>query len=141
ARLMSCMMLGAIVLQLPIGWLGDKMNRRHLVIALAATATGGALLWPLALQSPLATYALLFVWGGAFVGIYTIMLTVVGSRFQGSALVGIYAVMGLTWGGGALIGPLAAGFAMQLTLHGLALFAAFACGLFTLAALLFRKDS
>ncbi|MFG1412867.1 MFS transporter [Xanthobacter sp. VTT E-85241] len=141
ARLMSCMMLGAIVLQLPIGWLGDKMNRRHLVIALAATATGGALLWPLALQSPLATYALLFVWGGAFVGIYTIMLTVVGSRFQGSALVGIYAVMGLTWGGGALIGPLAAGFAMQITLHGLALFAAFACGLFTLAALFLRKES
>jgi hypothetical protein len=26
----------------------------------------------------------MFVWGGLFVGIYTIMLTVVGSRFKGS---------------------------------------------------------
>jgi hypothetical protein len=117
------------------------MNRRHLVVGLAATAAGGALLWPLALSSPVMTYGLLFVWGGAFVGIYTIMLTVVGSRFQGSALVGIYAVMGLTWGGGALIGPLAAGFAMQMTLHGLAFFAAIACGSFALAALLIRKES
>lgn len=134
-QLMSCMMVGAIVLQLPIGWLGDKLDRRQLIIALAALAVIGALVWPLALRSPWTTYPLLFVWGGVFVGIYTIMLTIVGSRFSGSSLVGIYAAMGLMWGVGALIGPVGAGAAMQWASHGLPLFVAFACGCFLLAAL------
>lgn len=133
-RLMSVMMVGAILLQLPIGWLGDIMDRRRLVILLAVISAVGAAVWPLALGSAVATYALLFVWGGAFVGIYTIMITLVGSRFKGGDLVGIYAVSGLFWGLGALVGPLGAGFAMQIHPHGLAVFATLACALFALAA-------
>lgn len=139
-QLMSCMMLGAIVLQLPIGWLGDTMNRRRLVIVLAALAALGALVWPLALQYPLATYGLLFVWGGLFVGIYTIMLTIVGSRFKGSELVGIYASMGLLWGGGALLGPLLAGAAMQAAAHGLSFFVSAACAAFALLAVVLKGE-
>lgn len=133
-RLMSVMMVGAILLQLPIGWLGDTMDRRRLVILLAAISAVGAAIWPLALGNAVATYALLFIWGGAFVGIYTIMITLVGSRFKGGDLVGIYAVSGLFWGLGALVGPLGAGFAMQVHPHGLALFATLACTLFAVAA-------
>ncbi len=133
-RLMSVMMVGAILLQLPIGWLGDTMDRRRLVILLAVISAVGAAIWPLALGNAVATYALLFIWGGAFVGIYTIMITLVGSRFKGGDLVGIYAVSGLFWGLGALVGPLGAGFAMQVHPHGLALFATLACSLFALAA-------
>jgi MFS family permease len=134
-QLMSCMMVGAIVMQLPIGWIGDKVDRRRMIIALAALAVAGALVWPWALRSPWTTYPLLFLWGGVFVGIYTIMLTIVGSRFSGSRLVGIYAAMGLMWGAGALIGPVFAGLAMQWLTHGLPLFVAFACGCFLVAAL------
>ncbi|MBU8540037.1 MFS transporter [Falsiroseomonas tokyonensis] len=133
-QLMSVMMIGAILLQLPIGWLGDKMDRMTLVMALAALAALGALVWPLALGSAAATYGLLFVWGGAFVGIYTLMLAVVGSRFQGPELIGIYAAMGLMWGLGAFIGPVAAGLAMQATPHGLAFFAAAICAGFAVFA-------
>ena len=133
-RLMSVMMIGAILLQLPIGWLGDNMDRRRLVILLALVSAIGAAVWPLALGSAIAAYALLFVWGGAFVGIYTIMITLVGSRFKGGDLVGIYAVSGLFWGLGALVGPLGAGFAMQVHPHGLAMFATLACALFAAAA-------
>ncbi len=138
-QLISVMMIGAIVLQLPIGWLGDLYDRRRLVIGCAVLATVGAGLWPLVLGSPILTYTLLFFWGGAFVGIYTLMLTIVGSRFSGGDLVGIYALMGFTWGGGALIGPLAAGFAMQAHVHGIAFFVAGACGLFALGAAIYRK--
>ncbi len=138
-RLMSCMMVGAILLQLPIGWLGDRMDRMRLVSGLALAAGLGALVWPLALSSEIATYALLFVWGGAFVGVYTIMLAVVGSRFQGSDLIGIYAAMGLMWGVGALVGPVLAGLAMDLVPHGLAFFAAAACFAFAASSMASRK--
>jgi len=137
--LISALMFGAIVLALPIGWLGDKMDRRSLVLVLGLVAAVGALLWPLVLQDPWLAYPLIFVWGGAFVGIYTLMLTVVGSRFHGADLVGIYAVMGLTWGGGALVGPSLAGLAMDHLPHGLAIFAAAAC--FAFVAYLFLNRS
>ena len=137
-QLMTWMMVGAIILQLPIGWLGDKIDRRRLVIVLAGVAAASALVWPLALQHPVITYALLFIWGGLFVGVYTIMLAIVGARFQGSELIGIYAAMGLFWGGGALAGPLLAGAAMQLTTHGLPFFVAAACAAFMVMALRLR---
>ncbi|WP_029014410.1 MFS transporter [Niveispirillum irakense] len=137
-QLMSVMMVGAILLQLPIGWLGDKMDRVLLVRILALIAAAGALAWPLALGHALATYTLLFLWGGAFVGIYTIMLAIVGSRFQGAMLVGIYAAMGLVWGIGALAGPVMAGTAMEWYRHGLAFFAAGACLAFAASTLIGR---
>ena len=130
-RLITVLMLGAIVLQLPIGWLGDKIDRITLVRALAIAATLGALAWPFILDKPVLAYATVFVWGGVFMGIYTIMLTVVGSRFQGADLVGIYAAMGLTFGVGALVGPALAGVAMDLSAYGLPLFVAAACFAFT----------
>jgi MFS family permease len=130
AGLVSVMMVGAIALQLPIGWLGDRMDRMRLVALLAAVAVAAPVLWPFVLAQAWLTYAVLFVWGGAFVGIYTMMMTVVGSRFQGTALIGIYAVMGIMWGLGALLGPPLAGLAMDASTHGLPAFAAAVCALF-----------
>ena len=141
ARLLTIMMVGAVMLQLPIGWLGDKVDRTNIVVTLSFVAAAGALLWPFVLDQPMLAFPTVFVWGGAFVGIYTIMLTLVGSRFKGSELVGIYAVMGLTYGAGALIGPTLAGIAMDMTAHGLPLFAAVACLAFAMFVLRIRTRS
>ena len=138
-RLIAAMMVGAIVLQLPVGWLGDRVDRRKLVVWLGSIAAAGALLWPSALHDPWLAYPVVFVWGGVFVGAYTIMLAVVGSRFRGTELVAVYAAMGLVWGAGALLGPTLAGLAMDLVPHGLPLFAAFACAVFTAFALWARR--
>lgn len=63
--LISVLMFGAIVLQLPLGWLADKVDRRRLMTLLAAISALGALVWPLLLTTPLLAYCLLFVWGGS----------------------------------------------------------------------------
>jgi MFS family permease/uncharacterized membrane protein HdeD (DUF308 family) len=139
--LLSVLLLGAILLQIPIGWLGDRMDRRKLVIGLAIASAIGALVWPLAIGEPYLAYPLLFVWGGLFVGIYTVMMSLVGSRFRGGDLVSVYAVMSLAWGVGAFVGPSMAGTAMDLTRHGLPFFAAGACALFTVLALIRRRDT
>jgi MFS family permease len=137
--LLSVLLLGAILLQLPIGWIGDRVDRRKLVIGLGLASTAGALVWPFVIGEPVLAYALLFVWGGLFVGIYTVMMSLVGSRFQGSDLVSVYAVMSLAWGAGAFVGPSAAGVAMDLTRHGLPYFAAIACAAFTLLAIVQKR--
>ncbi|HWX49493.1 MAG TPA: MFS transporter [Roseomonas sp.] len=125
--LISTLMTGAILLQLPIGWLGDRFDRRRLTLILAILSTVGAGLWPAVLATPWLTYPLLFLWGGAFVGIYTLMITLLGSRFQGGELVGLYAILSVSWGIGALLGPPLGGAAMQVATHGLPVFAAAGC--------------
>lgn len=132
--LISTLMIGAIALQLPIGWLGDRYDRRRLVLLFAALSVLGALLWPELFDHPWLAYPLVFVWGGVFVGIYTLMITIVGSRYADGQLIGIYAVMSVAWGLGALLGPSLTGGAMELGRHGLPLFAALACALFALYA-------
>lgn len=132
-QLISTLMLGAIVLQLPIGWLADKMDKRKLALALAWISAATALLWPFALRELWLAFGMVFVWGGLFVGIYTVMLAMVGSLFRGNDLVGVYAVMGLAWGVGALIGPSVAGVAMAGSARfGLPGMIAAGCALFAL---------
>lgn len=139
--LLSVLLLGAILLQLPIGWLGDRMDRRKLVIGLGIASAAGALIWPYIIGMPKLAYALLFVWGGLFVGIYTVMMALVGSRFQGGDLVSIYAIMSVAWGVGAFVGPGAAGVAMDLTSHGLPYFAAIVCAAFSVLAIVRKRGT
>jgi len=139
-QLITTLMVGAILLQLPVGWLCDKMDRQRLMLWLGVLSTVGALAWPLMLQHPWVAYPALFLWGGVFVGIYTTMLAIIGSRFRGTDLVGVYAAMGLLWGGGALLGPSLAGLALDVTTHGLPLFVAVACGGFVIFLLMLRRS-
>ncbi|MFO7278673.1 MAG: MFS transporter [Gammaproteobacteria bacterium] len=129
--LIATLMIGAIVLQLPIGWLGDRYDRTKLVVVLAGLATLGAAIWPLLLKAVPLAYAVIFVWGGLFVGIYTLTTTAVGSRFSGGQLLGMYGGMSIAWGVGALLGPAVTGVLMEHARHGLPWVAAAACAAFT----------
>lgn len=141
-QLISVLMLGAIVLQLPIGWLADKVSKRRLVLALASISAVAALFWPFALRETWLAFTVVFVWGGLFVGIYTVMLAMVGSRFQGNDLVGVYAVMGLAWGLGALVGPALAGVAMGMSaLFGLPGVIALGCAVFAVFMAVSRSET
>jgi predicted MFS family arabinose efflux permease len=137
-RLISVLMVGAIVLQLPIGLLSDKLAvsaEKALVIGLAAFSAVTAVLWPFLFANQTLAFATFFVWGGAFVGIYTVVLTGLGRRFQGADLVGIYAMLSVSWGLGALLGPSVVGGAMALSpRYGLPLAVASACAVVTLFA-------
>lgn len=131
--LLSVLLVGAILLQLPIGWLGGRMDRGRLTALLALSAGLGALAWPVAFAHPVLAWPLVFLWGGAFVGIYTLALTDVGERFRGADLAGVFAVMSVAWGIGALVGPLLGGLATGATRHGLPLMTAAFCLTFALA--------
>lgn len=133
--LLTILLIGSIVSQLPIGWLGDRMERHKLLVCLAGFSAAGAIIWPFALAHAWLAYPLLFVWGGAFVGIYTTTIAILGDRYEGGELISIYALLSVAWGIGAFAGPLLSGLAMEMTVHGLALFAAVACAGFALFAL------
>lgn len=139
--LLSLLLLGAIILQVPIGWIADRVDRRRLIVSLSGISAVGALIWPLALNEHWVSYLLLFIWGGVFVGIYTVVVTEVGMHFRGAELVGVYSALSVAWGIGALLGPLLAGVAMYLSVHGLPLLAAVLCGSFSVFALISKSRS
>ncbi len=141
-HLVSCLLAGAVLMQLPIGWLADRTDKRRLAIALAVVASLGASAWPWLMGVHGLAFLGVFVWGGAFVGIYTITVSQVGSAFRGADAIGVYALMGLGWGAGALFGPTLAGAAMELSArYGLPIFVAVACGTFALYMIVSRSKN
>jgi MFS family permease len=113
ALLVSAMTLGNVVFQIPLGMLADRMDRRLIVLACAIVGAGGmAVAWHVS-ASPLLVSAVLFIWGGATAGIYTVGLAHLASRFSGASLAGANAAFVFCYALGMLVGPMAVGDAME----------------------------
>ncbi len=128
---------GNIVFQLPIGILADRWSRRGTLLLLCVVTVAGAALLPYLAGSRLMLWPLLFVWGPASYGVYTLALVELGTTFEGAALMAGNAGFAVMWGLGGLLGPPLVG----LVLHGAgpgglpAALAAIYAGLFLIAAL------
>lgn len=110
--LASAMTLGNVAFQIPLGLLADRVARRPLLLACGLMgAIGMALAW-LASGSALQLVAILFVWGGATAGIYTVALAHLASRFTGADLANANAALVFCYALGALTGPALVGDAM-----------------------------
>lgn len=105
--------LGAVALQLPIGWLADRFGRRNVLAGCALVKTITVLLLPSVLAMPWLLWPLLFVWGGAMIAFYTLALALVGARFRGETLAKATSALVITYCAGSVIGPLAIGAAMD----------------------------
>ncbi len=113
-QLLVALALGSLGCQMLIGWLADKGNKRHLMIALALLSGIGALALPLVINHPLMLFPTLFLWGGVFEGLYTVALSDVGARFTGADLAVVSAAMATAFGIGELFGPVIVGLAMDI---------------------------
>ncbi len=120
AAAISAIYFGAIALQLPIGWAADKLPRLVVLRFCSLAGLVGAALLPLVAAAGLALFAALFLWGGLASAIYPIVLGIAGERFRGAELVAVNAAVIISYGLGALIGPVLGGVAMDLwNPHGL----------------------
>ena len=112
--LLTVLGVGTVTLQLPLGWLADRVGRRRLLLVSGVAGAGGAMALPLALGLPSLLWVILFLWGGFFVGLYTIALAELGERFQGPALAGANGLFVMAYSAGSLAGPPALGVAMDV---------------------------
>jgi len=120
--LISVLVLGNVALQIPLGALADRWNRRWMLIGCGLTCVLAAALLPLLAHTQWPLWAALFVWGGLVAGLYTVALVELGARYRGATLVSANAAVVSAYGVGALIGPLAVGAAMDtVEPHGLSL--------------------
>jgi MFS family permease len=140
AATVSAIYFGAIALQVPVGWLSDKMLRLGVLRLCGAAALAGAVLL-LTVRTSVALFPLLFLWGGLTCGIYPVTLGMAAERFRGAALVGANAAIIMSYGIGALIGPVLGGAALDLwNPQGLPAALAAVFAIFLAATLLTRLD-
>lgn len=134
--MLSVAVAGTVFLQVPLGWLSDRLDRRAMLLACGAVGGAGALALPFAVGHPALLWPMLFVWGGVFVGLYTVGLAMLGERFQGGALAQANALFVMVYCLGNLSGPPVAGAAMDwIGPNGLPAIMAGVCGLFLLLGL------
>ncbi len=113
ALFVAMLFAGALVLQYPIGWLSDRMDRRKLIFGAAALGaascfvgwvTGGGL-WPL--------MAAAFLAGGVTTPLYALLLAYTNDALSADDMPAASGGLVFTFGVGAIAGPLVAGWAMQ----------------------------
>jgi MFS family permease len=112
--LLTVVLSGNVLLQVPLGWLADRVSRRALLLGLGAACCVGpaAAAWALGSGSP-ASYPILFLWGGAAFGLYTVAVTMLGERFRGGELAAANAAFVMVFELANLTGPPVAGWAID----------------------------
>jgi len=114
ATFMASSILPAIVLQLPLGRLSDRVDRRTVLMAIsigAAIAAGVAL--QLGSASP-ALFVAVAAYGGLSLTAYAVVLAHVNDHLHPSQMVAASATVLLANGIGSALGPVAVSAAMQL---------------------------
>ncbi|SDG49590.1 MFS transporter [Roseospirillum parvum] len=105
---------GALVMQLPLGRIADRLAPDvMMLLTLAGTLVPAALLpWAVG-QGTGALFPVLFLLGGFGFGLYTIGLTVMGKRYQGSALLAANARFMIVYEAAAVAGPAIGGLGLD----------------------------
>lgn len=104
-RQLSAFALGAVVLQLPVGWLVDRGDSRLVGMVLLGASLIGVALLEAFVRVPLLDLAFFFVLGGFTSGLYVVAMAIIGARFRGPALAAAITVYTLMWSIGSLVGP------------------------------------
>lgn len=122
ASLVSAVFVGAILLQVPVGFFSDFAGRTATIRVCAVIGVAGAILLPFLAGHRLPLLIAVAIWGGFTTSLYPVALATVGDQFRGADLLNANAGLVIAYGTGALIGPIIGGAAMDAwNPHGIAL--------------------
>lgn len=106
---------GSCLLQVPIGWLADRVSRQRLTLVCSLVSVVLVLILPFVTPATLPRWLVLVLLGGALGGLYTMALVLLGEQFTGADLAVANTAFVMFFQVGAVVGPSVAGFAMSLT--------------------------
>lgn len=112
--MLTVFVAGTVILQIPIGWLADRIGRRIMLLFCATIGFIGPVVLPFVLANTAQLYVTLFFWGGTVWGVYGLAITLLGERFRPSELTQASALFVMIYSAGSLIGPPIGGGAMDL---------------------------
>lgn len=113
AMFVAMLFAGALVLQYPIGWMSDRLDRRKLIFGAASLgAVSCGLGWLAGINLWLLMAAAFFA-GGVTTPLYALFLAYTNDFLSLEDMPAASGGLVLTFGVGAILGPLASGWAMQ----------------------------
>lgn len=113
AVLLTVAELGNVFLQLPLGLLSDRFDRRKLLLICATVGLCGSFLLPYLAIDSWAMWVTVFLITGVVSGMYTVGLALLGARFDGAALATANAAFVMLYSLGLILGPTLVGVGMQ----------------------------
>lgn len=112
AAMLTAVLIGAVMCQLVVGWLIDRIGRNHvLTVAAIATSLSAAGLW--LCDVGVLQWPLLALWGGAGAALYSVALVMIGDQFETASLAAAGAALHGAYHLGNIIGPALVGYAMD----------------------------
>ncbi len=112
--LVTATVLGNVALQIPLGLMSDRVDRRLLLLLCAVVGVVGAGLIPLLAENLPALFVILFVWGGFTAGLYTVGLTHLAARYSDADLAAANAAFIMMYSFGMLVGPVFIGIGIDV---------------------------
>ncbi|WP_028671057.1 MFS transporter [Saccharospirillum impatiens] len=113
ALFVAMLFAGALLLQYPIGWLSDRMDRRKLIFAAAALGAASCLLGGITDGGVWLLMAAAFFAGGVTTPLYALFLAYTNDSLSAEDMPAASGGLVFTFGLGAIVGPLITGWAMQ----------------------------
>ncbi len=112
--LLASFIVGAVIGQLPVGWLADRINRTKVIAGCIAIALVMLLVLPFVAGDRFLSTVVMGLMGATVGSTYTVALAMMGERFRGGELVGITTCFMFLWASGSFIAPALSGAAMAL---------------------------
>jgi MFS family permease len=111
--LVSAFGFGGTLLQVPVGWMADRIGPHHGHRLCSALILAGSIAVPFLLPQPWLVAVLLFVWGGAVGGMNTLAVLEAASAVAGRDLAAALTAVAFSYTVGGMAGPAVSGAFMQ----------------------------
>ncbi len=117
--LITSLLIGAVVLQIPIGTASDRILRRVVMLATTVVASGAAVALAIGPETGLIPMLLIFVLGGTAYPLYSLGVAYTNDWIPDEKRASASVVLMITSGCGAIAGPIVASVAMARSVAGL----------------------
>ena len=111
--LVTVFLAGNVILQLPIGRLGDRLGRQRVLTLCAVVCVIGPILLSALMGIPWLVWPLLLTWGGTMYGFYTQGIALLGESYAPAELADANTVFVVVYCAGGIVGPSLGGLAMD----------------------------
>jgi MFS family permease len=111
--LLTVFAIGGVVLQLPLGWLADHVNRQRLLLGCILFTVAGFVAFPHLIALTIGGPVFAFTLGGIEGMIYAMGVILLGQRFRGTELASASVLFTGMWGAGTMLGPALVGVGMD----------------------------
>lgn len=134
SMLMACLVVGGVILQGPLGWISDNVDRRKVIIGVALASCLAGIVCAVAAQmpNPVWLYLSVTLFGGLSLSVYGLCISHANDHLDKRFMVAASASLLLVNAAGACFGPI--GISLVLQLLGQAMFFPLIAGFYAVLA-------